>query len=67
MAPRIARTPYLFGERLSIADILLTTCLDWAEASDIALPQEIMDYRQRLAQRPTYQAALKRNFPQSQH
>jgi len=66
MTPRIARAPYLFGERLSIADILLTTCLDWAAASDIALPQEIMDYRRRLAQRPAYQAALKKNFPQRQ-
>jgi glutathione S-transferase len=65
MTPRIARAPYLFGERLSVADILLTTCLDWAVASDIALSQELRDYRRRLAQRPAYQAALKRNFPQS--
>jgi glutathione S-transferase len=65
MTPRIARAPYLFGERLSVADILLTTCLDWAAASDIALSQELRDYRRRLAQRPAYQAALKRNFPQS--
>ena len=41
MTPRIARAPYLFGERLSVADILLTTCLDWAAASNIALSQEL--------------------------
>ena len=63
MMPRIARARYLFGERLSIADVLLTTCLDWAAASDIALPQNVVRYRQRIAQRSAHQAALKRNFP----
>jgi len=65
MTPRIAKTRYLLGELLSTADILLATCLDWAAASSIALPQEIVDYQQRIAQRPAYQAALKRNFPRS--
>jgi glutathione S-transferase len=63
MTPRIAKAGYLLGERLSTADILLMTCLDWASAADIALPQEMVDYRQRVAQRPAYQQALKRNFP----
>ena len=66
MAPRIARSPYLFGERLSTADILLTTCLEWAVVCNIALPQELVDYRRRSAQRPAFQAALKKNFPQVQ-
>jgi glutathione S-transferase len=65
MASRIARAPYLFGERLSTADILLGTCLEWAAISDILLPPEISEYRQRLAQRPAFQAAMKRNFPKS--
>ena len=63
MTPRITKTPYLFGELLSTADILLTTCLDWASAAGIALPRETVDYQQRVAQRPAYQEALKRNFP----
>ena len=62
MTPRITRTPYLFGEQLSIADILLMTCLDWAAVSEIALPGEIADYQLRIAQRPAYQEALKRNL-----
>jgi glutathione S-transferase len=62
MAPRIAGAPYLFGDRLSAADILLMTCLDWAALSAIALPRQLLDYRKRIAQRPAYQAALKRNF-----
>jgi glutathione S-transferase len=61
MTPRIAKGPYLVGELLSTADILLATCLDWASASGIALPHEAVDYLQRMAQRPAYQEALKRN------
>jgi glutathione S-transferase len=66
MTPRIARAPYLFGDRVSSADILLGTCLEWALISKIALPAEIMEYRQRLTQRPAFQVALKKNFPQTQ-
>ena len=66
MTPRIARAPYLFGDRISSADILLATCLEWALISNIALPTEIMKYRERLAQRPAFQIALKKNFPKPQ-
>lgn len=62
MTPRIARAPFLFGEILSTADILLTTCLDWASASGIALPPAAVDYGRRIAQRPAYEEALKKNF-----
>jgi glutathione S-transferase len=66
MTPRIGKDRYLLGELLSTADILLTTCLDWAAASSIALPQKVVDYRQRIALRPAYQEARKRNFPRRQ-
>ena len=63
MAPRIARrTPYLFGEQLSVADILLMTCLDWAASERISLPESALRYRERVASRPAYQGALTRNF-----
>jgi glutathione S-transferase len=65
MAPRIDRAPYLFGEHLSGADILLTTCLDWAVVSGVVLPKQASDYQGRLTRRPAYQAALKRNFSRS--
>jgi glutathione S-transferase len=66
MAPRIASAPYLFGDRLSAADILLMTCLDWAAVTGIALPPELSDYRRRIAERPAYRAALQRNFVEHQ-
>ena len=62
MTQQIAKTKYLFGELLSTADILLTTCLDWASISGIVLPQSGVDYRRRVAVRPAYQEALRRNF-----
>lgn len=63
MDSRIGRdNPYLFGDRLSVADILLTTCLDWAASCGISLPEAVTHYRQRVALRPAYQAALKKNF-----
>jgi glutathione S-transferase len=63
MAPRIERDhPYLFGERLSVADVLLMTCLDWAASERIPLPEAAARFRMRVALRPAYQEALARNF-----
>jgi glutathione S-transferase len=56
--------PYLLGDRLSVADILMMTCFDWAASCDISLPETVSSYRQRVALRPAYQAAFKKNFPQ---
>src|SRR5271163_1141012 len=58
--------PYLLSDRLSAADILLMTCLDWAALAGISLPADLSPYRRRIAQRPAYKAAIKRNFPQLQ-
>jgi glutathione S-transferase len=66
MAPRIARSPYLLGDLLSTADILLTTCLEWAAMSGLSLPEALVPYRQRIAQRPAFQIAMQKNFPESQ-
>jgi glutathione S-transferase len=64
MAPRIGITSsYLLGSKLSTADILLMTCLEWALAEKLTLPDSVMKYRARVASRFAYQAALARNFP----
>jgi len=63
MATRVGgNNTYLLGDRLSVADILLVTCLDWASTCGIALPETVTHYRQRVARRPAYQVALKNNF-----
>ena len=65
MAPRIGiASPYLFGTNLSTADILLMTCLEWALAEKVTLPESVMKYRERVADRSAYRAALARNFAQ---
>ena len=63
MASRIGSDhTYVLGDRLSVADILLTTCLDWATSCGISLPETVSHYRQRVALRPAYLTALKKNF-----
>jgi glutathione S-transferase len=51
----------LFGARLSVADILLTSCLDWAVDYGIELPAPMLAYRARVTSRPAYREALRRN------
>jgi len=63
MAARIGcDNTYLCGDQLSVADILLMTCLDWAVSYGISLPETVAHHWQRVARRPAYQAALKKNF-----
>ena len=63
MAPRIGLdTPFLLGDRLSAADIVLTSCLDWAVSIDIQLPESVAAYHARLLERPAYKAARQRTF-----
>jgi glutathione S-transferase len=65
MAASVGREhPYVLDDRLSVADILLMTCLDWAVSCGISLPEPWSHYREQVAVRPAYQAALKKNFPQ---
>lgn len=63
MDSRIGEAPYLLGERFSAADILMMTCLEWAITCHLQLPSEAAAYRERIAQRPAYKAALRKNFP----
>jgi glutathione S-transferase len=63
----VGESSYLLSDRLSAADILLMTCLDWAALARISLPADVLPYRQRIAQRPAYKAAMKKNFPDLQH
>jgi glutathione S-transferase len=54
---------FLMGARISIADILFVSCLDWAHAYDIALPDYLTDYRARLRARPAYRVSFAENYP----
>ena len=54
---------YLLGEEFSGADIMMVSCLNLADRFNIKLPAAIIDYRARVASRPTYAEAIKANTP----
>jgi glutathione S-transferase len=63
MAPRIGTDrPYLLGDTITTADILLTTCLDWACMCDLPLPASVKAYHERAKARPAYASARERAF-----
>ncbi|MFH1342400.1 MAG: glutathione S-transferase family protein [Pseudomonadota bacterium] len=52
---------FLMGERLTSADILLTTCLDWAIAYGVGICDNAQPYLERIRARPAYQLAKAAN------
>ena len=54
---------HLSGDDFRVADIHLTTCLDWAQFLREPLPDRLAAYRERTIARPAYQAAFAVNFP----
>lgn len=53
---------FLVGGRFSIADVLVGSALSWPVRAGFAeiLPESIVDYTERLAERPAYQRATAR-------
>ncbi len=54
---------YLLGD-CSIADVLMTTVLDWALAYELPLPDRLIAYRDFTARRPGYEQAVRVNYPE---
>ena len=54
---------YLMENQFSIADILLTSCLDWAVTYEIDLPDLMRSYREKVHKRPRFSDAFAVNFP----
>lgn len=52
---------FLMGERFSSADILLTTCLDWAIAYGVGICENAVPYLERIQRREAYQRAAAAN------
>jgi len=53
----------LMPEGMSVADIILTTCMTSALSRDIPLPDRLMRYHRRMTARPAYQQAHRQNQP----
>ncbi|HVK98237.1 MAG TPA: glutathione transferase GstA [Dongiaceae bacterium] len=56
---QLAKTPYISGERFTVADAYLFTVLGWAKFVKVELPQALQEYQGRIFQRPAVQQALK--------
>lgn len=54
---------HLMGERFSSADILLTSCLDWAVGYKLTLFDSALAYLARMQAREAYQSAKRHNVP----
>jgi glutathione S-transferase len=54
---------FLMGERFTSADILLTTCLDWAIAYGVGICDNAYPYLARMQARPGYQQGKAANQP----
>ncbi|MBV1796519.1 glutathione S-transferase family protein [Siccirubricoccus sp. G192] len=55
---------WLLGEAFSGADMLLTTCLDWALRYELPLTNGLLAFRDRATARPAYAAAQQANRPE---
>ena len=54
---------YLMGDHFTSADILLTTCLDWAIAYGVGICDNAQPYLERIHQRPAYKLGTAANVP----
>jgi glutathione S-transferase len=54
---------FLMGDKFTSADILLTTCLDWAIAYGVGICDNAHPYLERIQARPAYQFAKAANVP----
>ncbi len=55
--------PYVLGDAFSCADIILTSCLTWADFYHQPLDDTLTDYTARQTARPAYQSAAAVNYP----
>jgi glutathione S-transferase len=54
---------FLMGEQFTSADILLTTCLEWAIAYGVGICDNAKPYLERIQLRPGYQRGTAANVP----
>jgi glutathione S-transferase len=59
------RGDYLFGDELSAADCFLFVMLRWAEKFGVAVPDTLLRFQWRMAQRPAVEDAIRREEGQA--
>lgn len=53
---------FLLGDAFTGADVLLTTCLDWAHFYSLPLADGLAEYRTRTTSRDAYRRAFEVNY-----
>ena len=56
---------FLLRNKFSLADLFLTTCLNWVLSYDIPLASSLRTYRDRIILKPAYQRATEANKPRT--
>ena len=59
---RLDDSAYLLGDAFTAADLLLTTCLTWANAYGVEISDALQAYTDRITQRDAFKRAAKLNF-----
>lgn len=62
VAAQMQDREYVMPGGFGIADVMLQSCLEWARAYGLALPEVLDGYRLRIGRRPAYQRAAAINF-----
>ena len=63
LAQMLETREYLMEPGFSLPDLMLMSCLDWAIVYDVPVPDTVMQYRNRIAERPAYKKAMLINYP----
>jgi len=63
---RLQDNDYLLDEGFCLADLFLTTCLNWVLGYEIPMPACLHTYRERILERPAYQRAAEINQNKNQ-
>ena len=58
---RLGSHDYLVGGQFTGADLMLVTCLTWAHACDVDVPDRLAEYRDRMTGRDAFKRANKVN------
>lgn len=59
----LERRSYLVADQFGLADLFLVSCIDWANAYRVAIPDNLHAYHAHIAERPAYVRAMKVNYP----
>lgn len=58
LAARMGQGPFLMGDRMTVPDIILTHCGDWAETARFPIEEPLLsEYLARMRERPAYRRA----------